>query len=71
VAFDLYLISVGDGAILWKARFDKTQISLSENLFDIQTFLKAKGRWMTAGELASLGLTEVVETFPRGEKEKE
>ena len=71
VAFDLYLISVGDGAILWKARFDKSQISLSENLFDIQTFLKAKGQWMTAGELANLGLTEVVEAFSRGEKEKE
>jgi hypothetical protein len=69
VAFDLYLISVGDGAILWKARFDKTQTSLSENLFDIQTFLKAKGRWMTADELATLGLTEVVEAFPSGEKE--
>jgi len=64
-------MSAGDGLILWKARFDKAQISLSENLFDIQTFLKAKGRWMTAGELADIGLTEIVETFPREEKEKE
>jgi hypothetical protein len=71
VAFDLYLMSAGDGVILWKTRFDKTQISLSENLFDLLTFLKAKGRWMTAGELADIGLTEIVETFPRGEKEKE
>jgi hypothetical protein len=69
VAFDLYLMSTGDGMILWKARFDKTQVSLSENLFDIQTFFKAKGRWMTAGELAQMGLTEVVEAFPGGEKE--
>lgn len=69
VAFDLYLMSAGDGAVLWKARFDKTQISLSENLFDLQTFLKAKGRWMTAGELADLGLAEIVEAFPREEKE--
>lgn len=71
VAFDLCLMSVGDGMILWKARFDKTQISLSENLFDLQTFLKAKGRWMTAGELADIGLTDFVETFPKGEKGKE
>jgi len=69
VAFDLYLMSAGDGVILWKARFDKTQISLSENLLDIQTFVKAKGRWMTAGELAEIGLTEVVDAFPRGQKE--
>jgi hypothetical protein len=71
VAFDLYLMSTGDGMILWKARFDKTQASLSENLLDIQTFLKAKGQWMTAEELAQMGLTEVVETFPKGEKGKE
>ena len=71
VAFDLYLMSVGDGVILWKARFDKTQVSLSENLLDLQTFVKAKGRWMTARELADMGLSEVVETFPKGEKEKE
>jgi TolB-like protein len=71
VAFDLYLMSAGDGVILWKARFDKTQISLSENLFDIQTFLKAKGRWMTVGELAEIGLAEMVETFSNGERGKE
>jgi TolB-like protein len=71
VAFDLYLMSAGDGAVLWKARFDKTQISLSENLFDIQTFFKAKGRWMTAGELAEIGLDEMVERFSEVEKGKE
>ena len=69
VAFDLYLLNAGDGVIWWKARFDKTQISLSENLFDLQTFLKAKGRWMTADELAEIGLAEFVEAFPKGEKE--
>jgi len=69
VAFDLYLMSAGDGVIWWKARFDKSQISLSENLFDLKTFLKAKGRWMTADELAEIGLAEFVETFPKGEQE--
>jgi len=71
VAFDLYLMSTEEGTILWKARFDKTQFSLSENLFDLQTFLKAKGRWMTAEELAEIGLTGFVETFPKDEKGKE
>jgi hypothetical protein len=56
--------------VLWKARFDKTQISLSENLFDIQTFFKAKGRWMTAAEMAEIGLEEMVEPFSEGEKGK-
>jgi hypothetical protein len=71
VAFDAYLLSAEDGVILWKARFDKTQVSLSENLFDIHTFFKAKGRWMTAAELAEIGLTEFVETFPKMETGKE
>ena len=71
VAFDLYLMNIEGGMILWKARFDKTQISLTENLLDLQTFLKAKGRWMTAEELAEIGLTHFVETFPKGEKGKE
>jgi hypothetical protein len=69
VAFDLYLMAVEDGGILWKTRFDKSQVSLSENVLDLKTFLKAKGRWMTADELAEIGLTDVVETFPKGEKE--
>jgi len=69
VAFDLYLLSVGDGVIWWKARFDKSQISLSENLLDLKTFLKAKGRWMTADELAEIGLADFAESFPKGENE--
>ena len=71
VAFDLYLMSAVDGVILWKARFDKTQISLSENVLDLQTFLKAKGRWMTADELAEIGLAGFVEALPGEEKAKE
>jgi hypothetical protein len=69
VALDLYLISTGDGMIWWKARFDKTQVSLSENLFDLKTFIKAKGRWMTAEELSEIGLSDLVDSFPKGEKE--
>ncbi|MGE5839302.1 MAG: hypothetical protein ACM34H_05160 [Deltaproteobacteria bacterium] len=69
VAFDLYLMSAADGMIWWKARFDKSQVSLTENLLDLKTFLKAKGRWMTADELAEIGLAEFAETFPRREKE--
>jgi len=71
VAFDIYLMTAADGMTLWKARFDKTQISLSENVLDLQTFLKARGRWMTAHELAEIGLSEVVETFPKEGKGKE
>jgi hypothetical protein len=66
VAFDLCLISSSDGAVLWKDGFEKTQKSLSENLFDFSTFLKSKGRWMRAQELAAVGLAELMENLPKG-----
>lgn len=59
VAFDIYLIRTIDKVIVWKARFDKTQQSLSENIFDLKFFLKGKGKWMTAYDLADLGLDTV------------
>ncbi|EFK96819.1 lipoprotein [sediment metagenome] len=71
VAFDLYLIRSSDGAILWKGGFDKTQQSLTENLLDINTFLKAKGKWMSVEELAEMGLSELLERFPAGTLEGE
>jgi hypothetical protein len=64
VAFDLYLIEPQQGTVLWWGKFDKVQKSLSENILDVGTFLKSKGRWMTAAELADLGLTELLDKSP-------
>ena len=60
VAFDLYLLRPEDSFILWKGKYDKTQRSLSENILDMGLFLKGKGRWLTAGDLALLGLDEML-----------
>lgn len=70
-AFDLYLINASDGRILWKGKFDKTQRSLSENLLDMNTFIKGKGKWMTVEELAAMGLEGLLLTFPNGMKSQE
>ncbi len=64
VAFDMNLVRVDDGQVLWNAKFDKEQRSLSENVFDYKTFFGGKGRWMTAEELASLGLDQVMKQIP-------
>jgi len=69
-AFDLYLISAHNRTVLWKGRFDKTQRSLSENILDMDTFIKGKGRWMTVNSLAELGLNKLMSEFPSSEKEK-
>jgi len=72
VFFDLCLVSPDEGAILWKGRFNKTQRSLSENILDIRTFFKGKGKWMTASDLAGMGLNDLIsDIFIFMEKGKE
>jgi hypothetical protein len=64
VAFEIHLIRVGDGAIVWRGIFDKTQTSLMENLLQIASFYKEGGKWVTAKELAAEGMDEVLKDFP-------
>jgi hypothetical protein len=64
VSFELHLIRVSDGAILWKGVFDKTQKSLMEDVLQAKYFYQEKGRWVTAEELARSGMDEVLKTFP-------
>jgi TolB-like protein len=64
VAFDIHLIRVSDGRLLWNDHFDETQQSLSENLFKLVPFLRRKARWITANEMAVSGLKDVLKSFP-------
>jgi len=64
VAFEIHLIRVSDGAIVWRGIFDKTQTSLMENLLQIASFIKEGGKWVTAKELAAEGMDEVLKDFP-------
>jgi len=70
VAFDLSLIRPEDGAIIWREKFDKTQKSLNENLFEWDTFVRSQGRWMTVEKLAELGLEDMVSRMPIGRNEQ-
>jgi hypothetical protein len=60
IAFDLHLISTENASILWKGSFNKTQLSLSENLLDLSTFIRSRGTWLTARELAQIGLEKLL-----------
>ena len=64
VSFDVYLIDVESGNLLWMANFEETQISLTANLLDIKTFFSRGAKWLTANELARFGVKEVVDKFP-------
>lgn len=65
VAFDIHLVDVSNGSMLWVGHFDETQRSLFENLFKIGTFLRRKGTWITAEEMAVSGLEDVLQALPK------
>lgn len=60
VAFTLYLIRTNDGAVLWRYSFNETQQSLTENLFKAKLYKKSGMRWLTAKELANIGIEEAI-----------
>lgn len=63
VALDLHLMRVKDGKLIWKAHWDRTQKSFSENILDF----KGNMRWLTAKELSLQGLKEMLKDFPSAE----
>jgi hypothetical protein len=59
VAFEIHLLRVEDGALVWRGAFDRTQSSLMEDLLRVSSW-----RWVTAEELVAGGLEQVLKTFP-------
>ncbi len=70
VAFDLHLMRIKDGKLIWRGQWIYTQKSLTENLLEFGTFVKSKGRWVTAEELSLIGLKNVLKDFPPAESLK-
>ncbi|MDI7261850.1 MAG: hypothetical protein QME90_18295, partial [Thermodesulfobacteriota bacterium] len=64
VGFDLHLFRLKDGVEVWRGKMDETQRPLSENLFKIGSFFRRKAHWLTAEELASVGMNEVLRRLP-------
>ena len=64
VTFEIHLLRVSDGALVWRGSFDKTQSSLMENLFQFTSFFRGKGKWVTAEELTGEGVEQVLKNFP-------
>ena len=70
VGFDVHLVRLKDGKIVWTGKFDETQRPLSENLLKMGSFVRRKAHWLTAEELSSVGMDEMLTRFP-GPKELE
>jgi len=64
VAFEIHLVRVSDGVIVWKGIFDKTQKSLMEDILQVTSFFKGRGQWVTGKELATEGIDALLENFP-------
>jgi len=64
VSFDLHLFRLRDERMVWMGKFDETQRPLSENVFKIGSFFRRKGSWLTAAELASVGMDEMLRKLP-------
>jgi hypothetical protein len=67
VVFEIHLIKTADGSIIWRGFFDKTQKSLMEDVFQVSSFFKGGGKWLTARQLTEQGMNKVFETFPNFE----
>jgi hypothetical protein len=60
VAFVLDLIDVRRGDVVWSARFDETQKSLSENIFALGDIGERGVRWLSAEQLTHEGVRKAV-----------
>jgi hypothetical protein len=64
VSFAIHLVGVKEDRVLWRGFFQETQQPLSENILKFTAFLRRRGRWLTAKDLASVGMDEVLVSFP-------
>jgi hypothetical protein len=63
VGFDLQLVSVPSGKILWNGSFDQTQQALSSNLFRWWQFWRGGPRWFTVQEFTRIGAEHVLKNL--------
>ena len=64
VGFDIHLLRLRDGKVVWTGKFDETQRPLSEDMRKIGSFLRRGAIWVTAQELASDGMSEMLKKLP-------
>jgi hypothetical protein len=60
VAFVLELVDVRRSDVIWSARFDETQKSLSENIFALGDIRQRGVRWLSAEQLVQEGVRKSV-----------
>lgn len=60
IRMELFLINVREGTVKSRAIFEEKQVGLVDNLLSVGDFVKRKGKWLSARELASDGMIRAV-----------
>jgi hypothetical protein len=60
VAFDLELLDVREGEVVWQGRFEETQEPLTSNLLQFWMFWSGGPRWLSAADLTRLGVDRLL-----------
>jgi PBP1b-binding outer membrane lipoprotein LpoB len=60
VTFTLKFVDFKSGQVVWNAKFAKSQVSLTQNIFDLANFVQRSGRWVRAHEIAMEGVKAAV-----------
>lgn len=63
-AFDLAMVRVGDGAVLWKNSFEETQQSFADDVLAASHYMDRGLRWFTVQEWGDIGLNQMLGRFP-------
>lgn len=63
-AFDLAMVRVSDGSVLWKNSFDETQQSFADNVLAARQYMERGLRWFTVQEWGDIGVHQLLERFP-------
>jgi curli biogenesis system outer membrane secretion channel CsgG len=60
IAFELNLVQVKSGRLVWQRHYKEKQKALNENIFQFKSFWRRKGRWITAMEMAASAMEEMI-----------
>ncbi|MFQ5895957.1 MAG: hypothetical protein ACE5JJ_09130 [Nitrospinota bacterium] len=64
VSYDVYLVSIRDRKVLWKASFREEQQPLFDNLLYFSRYARGGFAWQTHDQLTRYGMERVLKTFP-------
>ncbi|CAO0824615.1 hypothetical protein DFAR_750004 [Desulfarculales bacterium] len=63
-AFDLAMVRVSDGAVVWKNSFDETQQPLADDVLSAGQYVDRGLRWFTVQEWGDIGVNKLLDRFP-------